>query len=81
MDKFYQIKQDRVTRFMEGFTHISESIDKIYKELTKNPPHSSGGTAYLSLENKEEPFNGGIKCVLLTNDTYYFCHSLILSLS
>lgn len=63
VDKYYALKQERVTRFMEGFTHISEKIDKIYKELTKLP-NSMGGTAYLSLENKEEPFNGGIKCVL-----------------
>lgn len=50
--------------FMEAFDHISKAIDGIYKQLTKasnslTPP--IGGTAYLNLENPDEPFLHGIK--------------------
>lgn len=46
---------------MAAFNHISTEIDAIYKQLTKDPGHPIGGTAYLSLENDEEPFLHGIK--------------------
>jgi len=56
-ESFEQLKKSRVTRFMEAFTKISDSIDPIYKQLT----NSNGSRAYLSLENPNEPFLGGIK--------------------
>ncbi len=46
---------------MEAFKHISERIDPIYKELTQSRTFPLGGTAYLSLEDGEEPYNEGIK--------------------
>jgi len=46
---------------MEAFDHISKGIDKIYKQLTKSHTHPLGGTAYLNLENEDEPFLHGIK--------------------
>lgn len=46
---------------MEAFEHISSHIDKIYKQLTKSHTHPLGGTAYLNLENEDEPFLHGIK--------------------
>ncbi|KAL0282381.1 UNVERIFIED_CONTAM: 11S globulin seed storage protein Jug r 4 [Sesamum angustifolium] len=55
---------------MEAFNHISGNIDKIYNELTKSNTHSVGGvssthavggTAYLNLENPDEPYLYGIK--------------------
>lgn len=46
---------------MEAFNHISTNIDKIYKQLTTSHTHPSGGTAYLTLDNDEEPFLHGIK--------------------
>ena len=46
---------------MEAFNHISSIIDKIYKQLTKSNTHPLGGTAYLNLENEDDPFLHGIK--------------------
>jgi len=46
---------------MDAFDHISKNIDKIYKQLTKSNTHPLGGTAYLNLENEDEPFLYGIK--------------------
>ncbi|KAK4796121.1 hypothetical protein SAY86_028447 [Trapa natans] len=45
----------------EAFSHISGNIDKIYKQLTKRSTHPLGGTAYLNLENEDDPFLNGIK--------------------
>ncbi|XP_047336819.1 structural maintenance of chromosomes protein 1 [Impatiens glandulifera] len=60
-DKFNLIKQRRCGLFMEAFNHISGNIDKIYKQLTKSDTHQLGGTAYLNLDNEDEPFLHGIK--------------------
>ena len=51
----------RYELFMEAFDHIAKGIDKIYKQLTKSHTHPLGGTAYLNLENEDEPFLHGIK--------------------
>ena len=37
----------------DAFTHISERIDQIYKDLTKGRAALMGGVAYLSLEDNE----------------------------
>jgi structural maintenance of chromosome 1 len=60
-DKYNSVKQKRYELFMEAFDHISKGIDKIYKQLTKSHTHPLGGTAYLNLENEDEPFLHGIK--------------------
>ncbi|RZR84211.1 hypothetical protein BHM03_00010978 [Ensete ventricosum] len=60
-DRYNSVKQKRYELFMEAFDHISKSIDKIYKQLTKSQTHPLGGTAYLNLENEDEPFLHGIK--------------------
>ncbi|KAG6584759.1 putative structural maintenance of chromosomes protein [Phytophthora cinnamomi] len=59
--KFEEVKQARFDRFMEAFNHISGVIDSTYKQLTKSSKHPLGGTAYLNLENSEEPYLGGMK--------------------
>lgn len=51
----------RYERFHAAFSHIAEKIDPIYKELTKSKTFPLGGTAYLSLEDSEEPYNDGVK--------------------
>ncbi|KAG0472907.1 hypothetical protein HPP92_014764 [Vanilla planifolia] len=66
-DKFNAVKQKRYELFMEAFDHISKSIDKIYKQLTKSHTHPLGGTAYLNLENEDEPFLHGMKYSHATN--------------
>ncbi|KAJ3113857.1 Structural maintenance of chromosomes protein 1 [Phlyctochytrium bullatum] len=60
-DTFNAVKQKRVQLFTNAFKHISESIDPIYKELTKSRTFPLGGTAYLSLEDSDEPYLDGIK--------------------
>ncbi|XP_078441861.1 structural maintenance of chromosomes (SMC) family protein [Wolffia australiana] len=60
-DRYNAIKQRRYELFMEAFDHISTNIDKIYKLLTKSQTHPLGGTAYLNLENEDDPFLQGIK--------------------
>ncbi|KAF9077451.1 hypothetical protein BDP27DRAFT_610651 [Rhodocollybia butyracea] len=47
--------------FMSAYTHISDRIDQVYKDLTKGKAAPMGGVAYLSLDDSEEPYNGGIK--------------------
>lgn len=59
--RFQQLKEKRYTTFMAAFEHISQSIDSIYKELTKTEAVPTGGTAYLTLEDSEEPYLAGIK--------------------
>lgn len=60
-DKYNSVKQRRYELFMEAFYHISGNIDKIYKQLTRSSTHPLGGTAYLNLENEDDPFLHGIK--------------------
>ncbi|XP_073148877.1 structural maintenance of chromosomes protein 1 [Henckelia pumila] len=68
--EYNRVKQTRHDLFMKAFDHISGNIDKIYNELTKSNTHSVGGassthavggTAYLNLENPDEPYLYGIK--------------------
>ncbi|GMF33517.1 unnamed protein product [Phytophthora lilii] len=59
--KFEEVKLARYERFMEAFNHISGVIDSTYKQLTKSSKHPLGGTAYLNLENTDEPYLSGMK--------------------
>lgn len=60
-DEFLDIKKKRCDLFNKAFTHMSGCIDKIYKDLTKNSVVPTGGMAFLSLEDAEEPYLGGVK--------------------
>ena len=60
-DAFLNVKQERVERFNRTFEKISDSIDRIYKELTQSKSFPTGGTAYLSVEDADEPYLDGIK--------------------
>ncbi|KAF9100480.1 Structural maintenance of chromosomes protein 1 [Mortierella sp. GBA35] len=60
-EQFGAVKQERFDRFQKAFTHISEKIDEIYKSLTRSAAFPMGGTAYLSLEDTEEPYLDGIR--------------------
>lgn len=46
---------------MGAFDTISTHLDPIYKALTKSETHPLGGSAYLSLDNVDAPYLGGIK--------------------
>lgn len=60
-DDFLVIRTRRQRAFNSAFKHISEAIDPIYKELTRSEAVPTGGTAYLSLEDADEPYLEGIK--------------------
>lgn len=61
MDRFSQVKLRRTELFMQAYNHISGKIDGIYKELTKSAASPTGGSAYLTLEDEDEPYLAGIK--------------------
>ncbi len=60
-EKFNQIKQQRYDLFMGAFKHILDQIDPTYKELTRSAVTTLGGSAYLTLEDEDEPYLSGIK--------------------
>lgn len=51
----------RCSSFQKAFDHVASSIDSIYGELTKDTRLAVGGTAYLCLENADEPYLEGIR--------------------
>lgn len=59
--EFQRIKNERTRRFMEAFNHIDESLKTIYRDMTRSSKHPLGGNAYLSLDDSEEPYKGGMK--------------------
>lgn len=58
---FQRIKSKRAKRFNEAFAHIDEALKTIYTDMTKSSKHPLGGNAYLSLDDTEEPYKGGLK--------------------
>jgi len=58
---FQQVKAERVRLFNEAFQHIQEALKTIYTDMTKSSKHPLGGNAYLSLDDTEEPYKGGLK--------------------
>lgn len=61
LSHFEEIKAKRQERFGVCFNHVAGKINEVYKELTKSSTYPMGGTAYLSLEQQDEPYLGGIK--------------------
>lgn len=59
--EFQRIKNERTRRFLDAFNHIDESLKTIYRDMTKSSKHPLGGNAYLSLDDSEEPYKGGMK--------------------
>merc|ERR1719487_304049 len=57
--KFEEAKALRTARFMNCFKHVEEVVQPFYKELTSYDGYE-GGSAYLDLDDAEEPYNGGI---------------------
>jgi structural maintenance of chromosome 1 len=57
-DRFNEVKAKRCELFNKAYTHISERIDEVYKDLTKGKASPMGGVAYLSLEDQEVCRNG-----------------------
>jgi len=58
-ETFNSVRQRRFELFNAALTHITTAIDPIYKDLTRSAVHPTGGQAYLSPENTEDPFTAG----------------------
>ncbi|KAJ3336822.1 Structural maintenance of chromosomes protein 1 [Gonapodya sp. JEL0774] len=59
--RYNEIRTKRYETFMDAYNQIYTNIDKVYKELTKTRAFPTGGSAYLSLEDSDEPYNAGVK--------------------
>ena len=60
-EDFEEVKEQRFELFNKAFSHISEQIGPIYKELTRSVSLPMGGQAYLDIEDSEEPYLSGLK--------------------
>ncbi|KLJ07395.1 structural maintenance-chromosome 1 [Blastomyces silverae] len=60
-EDFETVMRKRSELFNKAFTHISEQIEPIYRDLTKTASYPMGGKAYLDIEDSEEPYLDGIK--------------------
>lgn len=60
-EAFSAVRAKRLERFETAFKQIASAIDPIYKELTRTDLVPTGGSAFLSLEDPEEPFREGIR--------------------
>ncbi|KAB8077535.1 RecF/RecN/SMC [Aspergillus leporis] len=60
-EEFEEVMRKRSELFNKAFTHISEQIQPIYRDLTKSSNYPLGGQAYLDIEDSDEPYLDGIK--------------------
>jgi structural maintenance of chromosome 1 len=58
---FQRVKARRAKLFNDAFNHIDQALKTIYTDMTKSSKHPLGGNAYLSLDDTEEPYKGGLK--------------------
>jgi structural maintenance of chromosome 1 len=58
---FEETMHHRSSLFNKAFSHISEQIGPIYKDLTKSTNYPLGGQAYLDIADSDEPYLDGIK--------------------
>lgn len=61
LSQFNRVKKLRIEKFQQAFAHIDDSLKTIYKDLTRSSKHPLGGNAYLSLDDADEPYLGGMK--------------------
>ena len=59
--RYEEVKRMRQQLFQECYKHVSDSLGVIYKDLTRSSKHPVGGNAYLTLDNTDEPYLGGIR--------------------
>ena len=52
-DTFQDLRKKRCDLFNKAYSHMSDHIDKIYKNLTKSKAFPDGGVAFLSLEDAD----------------------------
>jgi len=61
LHEFQRIRDRRTRLFTEAFEHIDEALKTIYTDITRSSKHPLGGNAYLSLDDTDEPYKGGLK--------------------
>jgi structural maintenance of chromosome 1 len=59
--RFESCRDRRVRLFEECFEHVSKALQVIYRDLTKSSKHPMGGTAFLTLDDQNEPYAGGTR--------------------
>lgn len=61
--RFEAVRKARRERFMDCFQKVAPEINKVYQKLTANSAETilDGGSAYLDLEDLEEPYNGAVR--------------------
>eukprot|EP00747_Dinoflagellata_sp_TGD_P048121 gnl/TRDRNA2_/TRDRNA2_145422_c3_seq1.p1 gnl/TRDRNA2_/TRDRNA2_145422_c3~~gnl/TRDRNA2_/TRDRNA2_145422_c3_seq1.p1 ORF type:complete len:616 (+),score=174.23 gnl/TRDRNA2_/TRDRNA2_145422_c3_seq1:44-1849(+) len=61
--QFEAVRKARKECFMNCFTKVQAEIGQVYRRLTANTAGlgGDGGSAFLDLEDTEDPFNGGVK--------------------
>ncbi|KAI9755380.1 MAG: substrate-specific activator of APC-dependent proteolysis [Chaenotheca gracillima] len=60
-EEFQDVREKRLELFNKAFSHISEQIGPVYKDLTRSTTFPLGGQAYLDMEDSDEPYLDGIK--------------------
>lgn len=61
VDSFNTVRDERQKRFSTCFSQVADRISEVYKQLTKSISYPMGGTAYLSVEQQDEPYLAGVK--------------------
>eukprot|EP00927_Polykrikos_kofoidii_P035146 TRINITY_DN29720_c0_g1_i1.p1 TRINITY_DN29720_c0_g1~~TRINITY_DN29720_c0_g1_i1.p1 ORF type:complete len:1303 (-),score=285.99 TRINITY_DN29720_c0_g1_i1:36-3944(-) len=61
--KFEKVRHERRELFMGCFERVSDEVSHTYKRLTGHAINDfeDGGSAYLDLEDLEDPFSGGVR--------------------
>lgn len=63
-----EAKASRTTRLLAAYRGAAAAIDTIYKDLTRSGLHPTGGSASLSLDDEDQPFEsdgGGIRFAVM----------------
>jgi len=77
--RFEEVRSLRRELFMRCFTQVATAISDIYKELSRTATgYADGGSAFLDLEDVEDPWNGGVKFTAMP-PTKRFCDISLLS--
>lgn len=62
LQEFFSVKELRQQRFMSTFDKLVDMVDKVYREMTLDTRgRDVHGSAYLTLEDNDEPYNSGTK--------------------
>ena len=60
-EAFNKVRKARTHKFNTAFKQIDAALKVIYTDMTKSSKHTLGGNAYLSLDDSDEPYHGGMK--------------------